>query len=105
MARWRFAVSAAQSVTTCPSTQDTIRSLVSSFSGLTSPPSALARSATVCRLSFAGPRHAPTATTAIEAMVAMVAMLAMLRCLQCLSFVMPSPPCAGRHMVKNVPQA
>ena len=58
MARSRFAISAAQSVTTCPSTHDTISSLVSSFSGATSPPASSGSRVSVSSLDVPRP-HAP----------------------------------------------
>ena len=68
MARWRFAVSAAQSVTICPSTQDTICSLESSCNGRTSPASGTAARGASAWLLFAGPRQAQAkvAATTIE---------------------------------------
>ena len=76
MARSRFAISAAQSVTTCPSTHDTISSLVSSVSGATSPASALSAAAAYSRFSVAGARphaahrdsHQGDATRACDSM-------------------------------------
>src|SRR5437660_6584205 len=56
MARSRFAVSAAQSVTTCPSTHDTMSALVSCSSGPTTIVSAAVAGAGYARVSVAGPR-------------------------------------------------
>src|SRR5688572_30845608 len=67
MARSRLATSAVQSVTTSPSTQDTMSSLVSLASGPTTPPRGAALASAYSGLLFSGGvlrLHACTDTTA-----------------------------------------
>ncbi len=63
MARSRLAISAGQSVTTCPSTHDRMSSLVSSASGATRPASARCAASVYSGAALPGPLPQPQAVS------------------------------------------